>query len=296
MSGQQQQNRQFGGRLAGPGGSRDSYFSPFADRLQPFRSAPQFGRTVTIGGRTYREVDDGAANVLVPVHDPRAAAELAKRREGYERAQSMAANPLGGAAYGLAAALGASPQDRDRALAVGASVDAVLSQATPRGAFGFSRAAPPKKALDGPALQRDRARFGEPTPTRQATYASATITQPALGSGTRASRSIKPPGWSGDGDKYNEARGHLYGKQLGGPGNDRRNIVTLTQKPTNAPDMRAFEDRVAGKVRNGEVVEYFVQPMYSGPGRAPDTILMMEYGSRGGMSARILENPAGRRK
>lgn len=295
MSERQQQGKQFGGRAAGLGGAGEGYFSPFADRLEPLRSAPRFGRRVTIGGRTYREIDDGGANVLVPIHDPRIAAELARRREDWGRVQFMAQSPLAGAAYGLAAASGVSPQGRDRALAVGASADAIMP-ATPRRTFGFGRVAPPTKALDGPSLPREQVRLGALTPSGQATYAGATITQPMLGTGSRASRHLKPPGWSGNGDAYNEARGHLQGAQLGGTGGDLRNIVTLTQKPTNSPDMRAFEDHVARKVRNGEVVDYFVQPMYQGLGLAPDMILMMEQGSRGGTSARILGNPAGRRK
>lgn len=288
MSGQQQQSREFGGRVAGLGGSKDSHFSPFADRLQPFRSLPQFGRTVTIGGRTYREVDNGAANVLVPVHDPKGAVELARRREDLGRAQFMAQNPLAGAAYGLAAVMGVSPQSRDRALTVGASADAVLSQATPRGTFGFRRPAPPKRQ-DGLVVSRDRINFGALTPTRQATYADATIAKPVLGTGTRAARRFKPPGFGGS----NVARGHLVARELGGTGRDMRNIVAITQDPTNSSDMRDFERRVAKKVRGGEVVKYFVRPFYDSEASAPSHILMIEQGSAGGSSAKIIRNPAG---
>lgn len=249
-----------------------------------------------IGGQLYRAVDDGRGNVLVPIHDPRKASELGQRREGYNRALAMTKSPLGAGAYGVASALGASPRTQDRALAIGQVADAVLSQATPRGTFGFSRARPPKKALEGPSLERESFRLGELTPTGQATYMSMTASKPMLEGGTRADRKLHPPGWLGHGRKFNQGRGHLRAKQLGGTGEDMRNIVTLTQNPTNSSTMKRFENQVARKVRSGEIVEYFVRPLYNSPHSAPSAILMMEQGSRGTGSATIIQNPTGSKR
>jgi hypothetical protein len=71
-------------------------FSPSA-RLAGIRSgSPRLSPTVTIGGQTYREVDNGRANVLVPVDDPLVSpAERAERRRAIEQAFFMAGQPPG---------------------------------------------------------------------------------------------------------------------------------------------------------------------------------------------------------
>jgi hypothetical protein len=60
------------------------------------------------------------------------------------------------------------------------------------------------------------------------------------------------------------ARGHLLGRQLGGDGNDPRNLVTLAQNPANSPAMRDFEAAVRKAVEAGETVDYKVTPVYLG--------------------------------
>ena len=72
------------------------YFSPFADPVARLDLKPRNGPTVSIGRKTYREIDNGRANVLVEVNDTLASpAELAERRRGIERALFIADHPLG---------------------------------------------------------------------------------------------------------------------------------------------------------------------------------------------------------
>jgi hypothetical protein len=75
-----------------------------------------------------------------------------------------------------------------------------------------------------------------------------------------------------------------------------RNLVTLTHKGANTPQMQGFERGVARRVRGGEVVEYSATPMYRDGVLPPSAILMTAHGSRGAPSARIINNPAGRRR
>lgn len=84
--------------------------------------------------------------------------------------------------------------------------------------------------------------------------------------------------------------------QLGWPGNDARNLVTLTQNKTNSSHMRRFENHIARIARNGEVVEYMTMPLYSPGSLAPGAIFMTARGSRSGPSATLFNNPAGRRR
>jgi len=49
-------------------------------------------------------------------------------------------------------------------------------------------------------------------------------------------------------------------------------------------------------VRAGEVMEYFVKPIYGPEVLAPSSIFVMAHGSRGAPVAAVIRNPAGRRK
>jgi hypothetical protein len=60
--------------------------------------------------------------------------------------------------------------------------------------------------------------------------------------------------------------------------------------------MQTFENGVARRVRSGEVVEYSAKPLYSRGVLPPSAILLTAHGSRDAPSARIINNPAGRRK
>jgi hypothetical protein len=205
----------------------------------------------------------------------------------------MADHPLAGAAYGVAALFGASPDARDIALAAGSVADTLMQGAAPLGAPVRGRPAPPQQQ---PAAKPFDAtvRLRELNSAEQAMGANVMVTKPMLGTGTPVPRRIKPPGWQGNGRTYNEARGHLQAKQLGGMGEDRRNSVTLTQNPTNSSHMVRFENQVARMARAGEVVDYSVTPLYGEEAFPPAWVLMMRNGSRSGPAAQLIQNPAGR--
>lgn len=171
--------------------------------------------------------------------------------------------------------------------------DAALLGVAARGASARSLPPPFRGAPAPEPVPRDDVRYGRVNANGQATGVNSTLTADMLGTGNRARGT--PPGWQGDGRRYNEARGHLQGRRFGGLGNSP-NVVTMTHIGTNTPQMRGFEDSVARRLRTGEVVEYFVTPLY-GPGALPPSaILLAAYGSRGAPAARVIENPAGRRR
>lgn len=266
------------------------------------RPTPDFnGRpsTISIGNQTYRAFDNGRANVLVPIDNPYVSpAELEERRRDLERVQYMAGNPLAAGFYGLASLFTASPQARDRALAAGAVLDEATMAIAPRAASARDVATPPRGQLSSPSWRRPDVRLSEVNANGQATGVGATITESMLGTGARASRRLTPPGWQGDGNLHNEARAHLLAKSLGGPGGlEKRNFVTLTNRGANSPQMSGFERGVARRARAGEVVEYYAKTLYDDGALPPSAILLTAHGSRGGApSARLIHNPAGRRK
>jgi hypothetical protein len=134
--------------------------------------------------------------------------------------------------------------------------------------------------------------YGELDALNRPTGVEALITKEMLDTGSDAAQSIKPPGWSGDGLKYNEARGHLLGKQLGGSGKIRENLVTIEQNPTNSPFMRDFESSIKAAVRSGETVRYSVEAMYKGANPVPQGITMSARGSGGfSLDLTILNKP-----
>jgi hypothetical protein len=135
--------------------------------------------------------------------------------------------------------------------------------------------------------------YGELDELGRPTGVNATITQDMIGTGTPANPEIIPPGWSGNGTVFNEARGHLIGAQLGGSGDVAENLVTLQQNPANSPIMRGFETSIRNAVENGEVVNYSATPIYNGTNLVPRGITLSGSGSGGfGLDVTIL-NPAG---
>ena len=108
-----------------------------------------------------------------------------------------------------------------------------------------------------------------------ATGAWATITAAMLGSGTPAS--VDPPGWK-PGAKID--RGHLLGAQLGGTGDDLRNIVALYDNP-NRGRMRVFEKNVAAAVARCEIVTYLSIPLYGGGSLPVSSVSVRAVGDRG---------------
>ena len=280
------------GRKPLPLPSAASVFSPLVRQFSPEDFRKPLVPTVTIGDRTYREIDNGRANVLVPV-DPLTPEERARRRQDVDRIMYMAGNPFAGAAYGIAAAAGASPQTQDAALRVGGMADTLMQGVAPRGLQTPRRPAPYRVATAGPSLGRDPTRYGRLNEKGQATGATATITKSVLGTGTKSDRRLKPPGWSGNGTVFNEARGHLLARQLGGDGRIPEGIATMTQYGANTPQMSTFENRVAKRVREGEVVEYAATPIYSEQALPPAYMLVTAHGSRKPPVARLIRNPAG---
>ncbi|MFF4542785.1 DUF6531 domain-containing protein [Streptomyces sp. NPDC001435] len=112
--------------------------------------------------------------------------------------------------------------------------------------------------------------------------------------GSEAGR-ITPPGWRGNGDAFNEARGHLLARILGGPGKGRlgrQNLVTLTQNPSNSPVMSKYEAMVYAAVNDGEIVQYSVKPVYAGTNPIPLRLELRAYGNRGFRLEKDVDNPA----
>jgi hypothetical protein len=120
----------------------------------------------------------------------------------------------------------------------------------------------------------------------------ATITRDMIDTGTHADVDIEPPGWRGDGIKYNEARGHLLARQLGGSGDIAENLVTIEQHGANTPTMRNYETAVRRAVENGEVVRYSVTPVYNGNALIPHEIVISARGSNGFRLDVRIHNPA----
>ena len=97
-----------------------------------------------------------------------------------------------------------------------------------------------------------------------------------VGTGTPAKSSIKPAGFGGQ--KAGHARGHLLGNQLGGAGDDPRNLTTLFQNPVNHPVMSSVEGSVRKAVEAGEVVQYSVKPIYEGNTLIPSGVTIKAEG------------------
>ena len=257
---------------------------------------PTPGRTVSIEGRLYEQVDNGRANVLVPFGAYPAAAPLNVDQSGaVERVDLMLSSPIGGAAYGISTLFGAPQEVSDAALMAGAAADFALRFAP---SAGVSRSPPVALEPEAGALvsQRPRIVNAELNSKGQPGVGRATVVAKMLGTGTEPDRRLKPVGWSGNGTLYNEARGHIIAKQLGGSGGDIENLMTLTQNPTNSSHMHRFENKVARLARKGDFVDYQVTPLYSDDFLPPSGALMVAMGSDGSRAARVIQNPAGKPK
>jgi hypothetical protein len=159
-----------------------------------------------------------------------------------------------------------------------------LSLATPYlPAAAAAPAAPPVLPRPGQIIYGALDDLGRPT------GASATLTQDMLGTGTRASQSITPPGFQGG--AAGQARGHLVGAQLGGSGSVPQNLVTILQNPANTPVMRGIENATAAAVRAGQTVNYSSVPIYQGVNAIPRGITIISSGSEGHFQAVTVLNP-----
>jgi RHS repeat-associated protein len=90
------------------------------------------------------------------------------------------------------------------------------------------------------------------------------------------------------------ARGHLIARSLGGPGDSVNNLIPVIQNPINSPYMSSIEKEVKMAVLNGQVVDYYVTPIYSdSTNPVPWAIHIVAYGS-GGLNINVcLENKVG---
>lgn len=102
----------------------------------------------------------------------------------------------------------------------------------------------------------DYDKYGRPT------QANALIKPDMINTGTSARQEIKPPGFISGLDPHNHSRGHLIGRQMGGSGDDPKNLVTLYQNPVNTPFMTKYENMVRKAADNGETIRYQVTPVY----------------------------------
>lgn len=110
-----------------------------------------------------------------------------------------------------------------------------------------------------------------------------------IGKGTPAARLITPPGFAGG--AAGQARGHLLWNQLGGSGDEARNLVTLLQNPTNSPVMRGFENQIRTIVEGGEAFTGTFTPVYQGDKLIPKAVTIMGQGSGGSQVGASILNP-----
>ncbi|MGX7024185.1 DNA/RNA non-specific endonuclease [Vagococcus hydrophili] len=116
--------------------------------------------------------------------------------------------------------------------------------------------------------------YGEYDQFDRPTTAEALITPAMIGTGTGAKQDIRPPGFISGTDPNNHSRGHLIGRQLGGSGEDPKNLVTLYQNPVNTPFMTKYENMVRKAADNGETIRYRVKPIYEGDIGMPTAVQM----------------------
>jgi hypothetical protein len=133
--------------------------------------------------------------------------------------------------------------------------------------------------------------YGELDSLGRPTGAYGNITQDTLGTGSSASQSIIPPGFQGG--AAGQARGHLWGNQLGGSGADARNLVTIQQNPANSPVMRGFENQIRAAVQGGQSYIGSVTTIYNGNNLVPRGITMRGFGSGGFRLGVTVLNPPG---
>ncbi len=113
-----------------------------------------------------------------------------------------------------------------------------------------------------------------------------------INTGTHANPNIQPPGFI-TGQGSNRARGHLWGRQLGGSGDDVRNLVTLQQRPANTPFMSGIEGRVRKAAEQGQIIEMSSVPYYKGVSRIPAGVTIKAEGTGGFYEYVTVLNPPG---
>lgn len=120
-------------------------------------------------------------------------------------------------------------------------------------------------------------KYGELDQQGRPTTAEAVINKALIDKkqGSSANRDIRPPGFKSGNEPYGHSRGHLIGKQFGGDGNSKRNLVTMFQEPVNSPLMTDYENYVRWAVSyKRETVRLRVTPVYNGNNQIPSEIKM----------------------
>lgn len=139
----------------------------------------------------------------------------------------------------------------------------------------------PKNGDAGRVLLGDFDYYGRPTGV------VATITPDMLKTGSIVPNSLRPPGFINGDQKHN--RGHLLAGMFGGDGKDPRNVVTLFEH-ANKGAMKTFEITVKKAVEQGETINYFAKPIYTGANPVPIGINIIAKGSDGFEGALSIRN------
>lgn len=226
---------------------------------------------------------------LVRIPEVRPAPPLTRGRiADQERFTLMARSPIGASAYGVATLLGADRDTADTALHVGAVADTISVGSLRLGGRTRQIAPAPRQGLAHPTQPQPATRMGGLNERNQSSYAQVTARNDVVGTGTKARRSLKPPGWqeAGPSTPPHQVRGHLIARVLGGTGRDLRNLATISSRVNQ--QMWEFERIILARTRKGEVIYYHVQPIYCKHGGAPTAIVMTATGSREGTVTRII--------
>ncbi|WP_180686293.1 DNRLRE domain-containing protein [Streptomyces gossypiisoli] len=89
-----------------------------------------------------------------------------------------------------------------------------------------------------------------------------------------------PAGWQHLDGQRGWARGHLLGRQLGGNGRNRRNLVKM-YNAANSDVMEGYESAVRARLDAGERIFYASVPRYEGSNPVPVTVELYALGSSG---------------
>ncbi|MFC5663137.1 DNA/RNA non-specific endonuclease [Kitasatospora misakiensis] len=101
--------------------------------------------------------------------------------------------------------------------------------------------------------------YGQVLPDGRRTGVTAIVTPADIGTGTKASRRIIPPGFIKN--VIGNTRGHLLPQSLGGDGKIEANIVRTASKVDNGA-MSTFGNSIATHVGNGNTVLFQAVPQY----------------------------------
>ncbi|MFB7370001.1 RHS repeat-associated core domain-containing protein [Streptomyces sp. NPDC056222] len=96
----------------------------------------------------------------------------------------------------------------------------------------------------------------------------------------RGTPNTNPAGWQYLDGEIGFARGHLLGRQLGGNGRDRRNLVKM-YNTANSEVMAEYEGIVRRRLDGGERIFYVSVPQYDGSNPMPDSIELYALGNQG---------------